>query len=63
MLTYRGGGGGGLGVGVSCPGQLILPPPTWVLKKSYRANSTYFILFDCEDVSIIHIIQVKLGCF
>ena len=61
MLCYRGGVGGG--GGASCPGQFILPPTTWVSKYNYFANSTYFNLSDCEDVSIINIIQVEFSCF
>ena len=70
MLSCRGGGGGGGGGGgsgggggVSCPGQFILPPPTWVSKYNIFANSTYFKLSECEDVSIINIIQVIFSCF
>ena len=32
-------------------------------KFNYFANSTYFNLSDCEDVSILNIIQVKFSCF
>ena len=48
---------------VSSPGQFILPPPTWVSKQNYFANSTYFKLSECEDISIINIIQVIFSCF
>ena len=48
-------GGGG------CPGQFILTPSHLILKYNYFAYSTYFKLYECEDVSIINISQVKLS--
>ena len=51
------------GGGVSCPGQFILPPPTWVSKENYFAKFSHFKLSECDDVSIINIIQVKFSCF
>ena len=39
------------------------PHPLGYQSKTYFANSTYFKLFECEDVSIINIIQVKFSCF
>ena len=32
-------------------------------KLNYFANNTYYKLSECEDVSIINIIQVKFSCF
>ena len=32
-------------------------------KLNYFANTTYFKLSECDDVSIINIIQVKFSCF
>ena len=49
-------GVGGVG---SCPGQFILTPSHLVLKYNYFAYSTYFKLYEFEDVSIINISQVK----
>ena len=33
------------------------------LKLNYFANTTYFKLSECDDVSIVNIIQVKFSCF
>ena len=59
MLCYRGGVGGGK---KSRPVYLA-PLPLGYQSKNYFANSTYFNLSDCEDVSIINIIQVEFSCF
>ena len=56
MLSCRGGGGK-----LSSP--VYLAPTHLGIKVNYFANSTYFKLSDCEDVSIINIIQVKFSCF
>ena len=32
-------------------------------KLNYFANTTYFKLSECDDVSIVNIIQVKFSCF
>ena len=56
MLSCRGGG-------VSCPGQFILPPTHLGIKLLFFSNATYFKLSECEDVSIINIIQVIFSCF
>ena len=32
-------------------------------KLNYFANTTYFKISKCEDVSIVNIIQVKFSCF
>ena len=38
--------------------------PTWLRKRLIlNAHATYFKLSECEDVSIINIIQIKLSCF
>ena len=44
---------------------VYLPPPplSWVSKVNYFANSTFFNLSDCEDVSILNIIQVNFSFF
>ena len=49
------------GVGPSCPGQFILTPIHLVTKYNHCTNSTYFKLSECEDVSIINIIQAKFS--
>ena len=59
-LSCSGGGGGG---GASCPGQSILPPPTWVSKKNYFAKSTYFkrlIMYRHENLVICQLIKAGL---
>ena len=54
----------GVGGKLSRPVDPAPPPPTTLVSKyNYFANSTYFNLSDCEDVSIINIIQVKFSCF
>ena len=57
MLSCRDGGGG-----ASCPGQFILPHLPEYQIKLFFSNSTYFKLSECEDVSIINIIEVKFSC-
>ena len=61
MLICRGGGGGG--GGVSCPGQFIFPPTHLGIKVKLCAYTTYLKLSECEDVSIINIIQVKFSFY
>ena len=51
------------GGGQSFQASLSWPPSTRVSKKKYFANSTYFKLSECEDVSNINMIQVKFSCF
>ena len=46
MLSCRGGG-------KAVQASLSVPPHTWVSKTNYFANSSYFKLSECEDVSII----------
>ena len=57
MLSCR-GGGGKLSRLV-----YLAPHPLGYQSKNYCANSTYFKLSECEDVSILNIIQVKFSCF
>ena len=56
MLSCRGGGK------LSRPVYLDPHPPEYQSKNNF-ANSTYFKLSECDDVSIINIIQVKFSCF
>ena len=56
MLSCRGGGK------LFRPVYLDPHPPEYQ-SKNYFANSTYFKLSECDDVSIINIIQVKFSCF
>ena len=52
------------GVGGKLSRQVYLDPhPPEYQSKNYFANSTYFKLSQCDDVSIINIIQVKFSCF
>ena len=55
MLSCRGGGK------LSRP--VYLAPTYLGIKVKCFAKSTYFKLSECEDVSIINIIQVKFSCF
>ena len=56
MLSCRGGGK------LSRPVYLA-PHPLGYQSEFFFVNSTYFKLSECEDVSIINIIQVKFSCF
>ena len=57
MISCRGGGKLSRSV-------YLAPPPTLVSKQNYCANSTYFKLFGCEDVSIepVHEISNNVVC-
>ena len=55
MLSFRGGG--------KLSRQVYLAPTHLGIKVKVYANSTYFNLSDCEDVSIINTIQVKFICY
>ena len=42
--------------------QYTLPPPTSVSMLNHFVNSIYFELSECEDVSFLNIIKVKISC-
>ena len=56
MLNCRGGG-------QAVQASLSCPPHLGIKEINDFGKSTYFKLSDCEDVSIINIIQVKFSCF
>ena len=62
-LSCRGGGKLSRPVySLSCPPPPP-PAPTWVSKLIYFAKSTCFKLCECDDVSIINIVQVEFQLF
>ena len=55
MLRCRGGG--------QASRPVYLAPTHLGIKVKLFCKTTYFRLSECEDVSIINIIQVKFNCF
>ena len=48
---------------MSCPCQFILTPTHLSIKVNFFAKFSHFKLSECDDVSIINIIQVNSAVF